>query len=104
MRLMTRFLGLALFVLAAFWFTAANADEVVLVDLVFLRLRISLPLLVFSCVLMGMGISLVAGWAAERKRRRVALGEPSRLSGRAELFDPGMHDFETREHEPVEWR
>lgn len=104
MRLTTRFLGLALFILAAFWFTAANADEVVLVDLVLLRLRISLPLLVFTSVLAGMGISLVTGWVAERKQRRDALGEPARLSGRADPFDPGPREFETQEREPAEWR
>ena len=104
MRLMTRFLGLALVILGAFWFAAANADEIVLVDLVLLRLRISLPLLVFSSVLAGMGLSLFVGFRAERKQRRDALGEAARLSGRSDLFDPGMHDYETRERDRAEWR
>jgi hypothetical protein len=103
MRLMTRFLGLALVILAAFWFAAANADEIVLVDLVLVRLRISLPLLVFASVLGGMALSLFAGFRAERKQRRDALGEPASLSGKADLFDPGMHEFEAPEPDRAEW-
>lgn len=60
-------LGLALVILAAFWFTAANADELVLIDLVLFRVRASLPLVVFGSVLAGMGISLAVGWRANRK-------------------------------------
>jgi len=90
-------------IFAAFWFAAANADEVVLVDLVLLRLRVSLPLLMFGSVLMGMGVAFLVGWRADRKEHRQALEEPARLHERADLFDPGVHEFEATDRERTEW-
>ena len=106
MRLTSRFLGLAFVTLLAFWFVAENAGETVLVDLVFVRLRVSLPLLVFGSVLGGMGISLVTGWRADQRalRRTGAAGDVS--------LPPGHHDriaatYESGELEPrgdqTEW-
>ena len=104
MRLTSRFLAMALLVLAAFWFTVENAAEMVFIDLVLFRLRVSVPLLVFGNVLAGMGLALFVGWRAERRATRVtAPAEPSLLQDRQELFDPGMHEFETGEQDSAEW-
>ena len=103
MRLTSRFLGLALLILAAFWFAAANADEMVLVDLVLVRLRISLPLLVFGSVIGGMGVAFLVGWRAEQRARRQAIDAPAMLHERAEFFDPGVHEFETTDRDQREW-
>ncbi len=67
MRFVTRTLAFAIVILAAFWFTAENANEIVTIDLAFLRIRASLPLVVFTSVLGGMGLSTWVGWRAERR-------------------------------------
>lgn len=110
MRLISRLVGFALVILAAFWFAAANADELVLIDLVFLRIRASLPLVVFGSVLAGMGLSFLVAWRANRRpvgspgiggrRRRSILGS-SVDGGRVDPFEtppPG----DRREPEPVD--
>jgi len=66
-RLISRFVSLALVILAAFWFTAANASERVTIDFVLLRVRASLPLVLFGSVLAGMGLSLFVAWRADRQ-------------------------------------
>lgn len=70
MRLISRLVGFALVILAAFWFTAANASETVTIDLVFVRIHASLPLVLSGSVLVGMGLSLFVGWLADRKAGR----------------------------------
>ena len=56
-------------ILMAFWFTAENANELVWIDLAVFRIRASLPLIIFSSVLVGMGASTLVGWRADRKAR-----------------------------------
>ncbi|MFV1986815.1 MAG: hypothetical protein ACC682_06020 [Gemmatimonadota bacterium] len=105
MRLTSRFLALALVVLAAFWFTAENAGEMVFIDLVLFRLRVSVPLLVFGSVLAGMGLALFVGWRADRRAKQLAApAERSLLQDRQELFDPSMPGVEMREQDPGEHR
>ena len=81
MRLISRVLGVGLVILTAFWFTAENAGHMVTIDLAWLRVRASLPLVVFGCVLAGMLLSFLVGWLAERKTRR-APGEPEQVEWR----------------------
>lgn len=104
MRLITRTLAFAIVILAALWFTTANAREVVTLDFAFLRVRASLPLVVFGCVLFGMALSLLAGWWAERRERERVVGR-----GPALFEERGDPDAEPRpprstEHESMEWR
>lgn len=70
MRFVTRTLALVMVVLAAFWFTAENANEVVAIDLAFFRIRAALPLVVFTSILGGMGLSTWVGWRAEQRSKR----------------------------------
>ena len=72
MRFVMRLLAFVVVILAAFWFTARNAGELVNVVLPFLRIRASLPLVVFACILGGMGLSGLLAWRAERRTRRLA--------------------------------
>ena len=72
MRFVMRLLAFVVVILAAFWFTARNANELVNVVLPFLRIRASLPLVVFACILGGMGISGLLAWRAERRAERLA--------------------------------
>lgn len=72
MRFVMRLLAFVVVILAAFWFTARNAGELVNVVLPFLRIRASLPLVVFACILGGMGLSGLLAWRAERRARRLA--------------------------------
>ena len=72
MRFATRLLVFVVLILAAFWFTARNANELVNVVLPFVRIRASLPLVVFACILGGMGLSVFLAWRAERRTRRRA--------------------------------
>jgi len=113
MRLISRLVGLALLILAAFWFTTANANELVLIDLILFRVRASLPLVVFGSILAGMGISLVVGWRANRRANglagwstasRAAPGEaPTPLiEERYDPFEPGPRDLEPQPREDVE--
>ena len=105
MRLISRFVGLALVILAAFWFTAANASELVTIDFAFLRIQASLPLVVFGSVLAGMGLSLFVGWRAGRVAgRRLPSDESSSLQERSEGFDRGTHERDVRDPERTEWR
>lgn len=99
MRFVTRTLAFVLVILAAFWFTAENAAELVNVDLAFVRIRASLPLVIFVSVLAGMGASTFLGWRADRASRRRASAEAQRLSSIDPLY--GV-DLETSRHEDVE--
>jgi len=104
-RLISRFVGLALVILAAFWFTALNASELVSIDLVFLRVRVSLPLVLFGSVLVGMGLSLLVGWWADRRAgRRLPADDPSLLQERPEFLDAGTHELDVRDPERTGWR
>lgn len=85
MRLTSRFLGMALVVLVAFWFAVENSNRMVLVDFVLFRLRVSVPLLVFGSVLGGMGLSVFVGWRADRRAARVTARS------------------ETQDRDPAEW-
>lgn len=92
MRLITRTLVFVIVILAAFWFTAENASELVAIDLVFLRVRASLPLVVFGSVLAGMALSFFIGWRAERRIERRAEATRPRL-----IRDPDPVEAEPRE-------
>ncbi|WP_420447497.1 hypothetical protein [Candidatus Palauibacter sp.] len=72
MRFVMRLLVFVVLILAAFWFTARNAGELVNVVLPFVRIRASLPLIVFACILGGMGLSAALAWRTERRARRLA--------------------------------
>lgn len=72
MRFVTRLLAFVVVILAAFWFSVRNGNEVVNVVLPFLRIRAPLSLVVFACILGGMGLSSLLAWRAERRARRVA--------------------------------
>jgi hypothetical protein len=106
-RLISRLVGLALVILAAFWFAAANADELVLIDLVLVRIRASLPLVVFGSVLVGMGVSFLVAWRANRRE-----AGPAGIRGRrrrsllrdvpAPPFDSAGPERDRRDPEPVD--
>ncbi len=70
MKLAIRTIAFVLAILVAFWFTAENSRELVTIDLVVLRIRASLPLVIFASVLAGMGASWFVGWRAERRWAR----------------------------------
>lgn len=89
MRLITRTLVFVIVILAAFWFTAENARELVVIDLAFLRVRASLPLVVFGSILAGMGLSLFAGWRAERRLEGRRSASRPRLLRESDPFDGG---------------
>lgn len=72
MRFVMRLLAFVVVILAAFWFSARNGSELVNVVLPFLRIRAPLPLVVFACILGGMGLSGLLAWRAERRARRLA--------------------------------
>ena len=102
MRYLTRILAFAVVILAAFWFTTENANELVNVDLAFIRIRASLPLVVFASILGGMGLSTAFAWRAERRARireasRAALAR--RGSGAAGVFggEAAADPFEAEE-------
>ncbi|WP_419860513.1 hypothetical protein [Candidatus Palauibacter sp.] len=72
MRFVTRLLAFVVVILAAFWFSVRNGNELVNVVLPFLRIRAPLSLVVFACILGGMGLSGLLAWRAERRVRRLA--------------------------------
>lgn len=72
MRFVTRLLAFVVVILAAFWFSVRNGNELVNVVLPFLRIRAPLSLVVFACILGGMGLSGLLAWRAERRARRLA--------------------------------
>ena len=97
MRFVMRLLAFVVVILAAFWFTARNAGELVNVVLPFLRIRASLPLVVFACVLGGMGLSGLLASRAERRTRRLAdRAASARLAHEA----PASMEFATGAAEP----
>ncbi|MFQ5691262.1 MAG: lipopolysaccharide assembly protein LapA domain-containing protein [Gemmatimonadota bacterium] len=55
----------------AFWFTVANAGLRVRVDLLLFRLSLSVPLLVFGAMLIGMLTVLLVGLKEDLRTRRV---------------------------------
>ncbi len=104
MRFVSRTLAFVIVILAAFWFTAANANEMVAIDLAFFRIQVAVPLVVFSSILGGMGLSTWVGWRAERRSRR---REVSRDAATLGLRDPTLdftrdHSASVAEAEPVE--
>ena len=72
MRFVTRLLAFVVVILAAFWFSVRNGNELVNVVLPFLRIRAPLSLVVFACILGGMGLSGLLAWRAARRARRLA--------------------------------
>ncbi|MCE2422426.1 MAG: hypothetical protein J4G03_03860 [Gemmatimonadetes bacterium] len=54
--------------LAAFWFAVRNAGETVYIDLDFVTIRASLPIVVLGSVLLGLAAAAGASILAERKR------------------------------------
>lgn len=72
MRFVMRLLAFVVVILAAFWFSVRNGNELVNVVLPFLRIRAPLSLVVFACILGGMGLSALLAWRAERRARRLA--------------------------------
>ncbi|MCG8468120.1 MAG: hypothetical protein MJB57_07905 [Gemmatimonadetes bacterium] len=100
MRFVTRTLVFVIVILVSFWFTAENANEIVNIDIAFLRIRASLPLVIFVSLLMGMAASTLLAWRTERKARRRP-PPPSELPPR----DPSpdyMDAYAGRETEPLE--
>ncbi len=86
MRTMSRVVAFLLTALLAVWFTAENAGEMVRIDLVFLRVRASLPLVVFGSILMGLGAATFVSWRAERRERRaLATADRAALRGTPDL-------------------
>ncbi len=73
MRFVTRTLVFAIVMLVSFWFTAENANETVNINVAFLRIRTSLPLVIFVSLLTGMAASTFVGWRAERRAARAAV-------------------------------
>lgn len=55
----------------AFWFTAENAATWVWVDLILFQVRLSLPLLVFLSILLGMMIVFLVGIRSDLRTRRM---------------------------------
>lgn len=105
MRVLTRILVFAVFILAAFWFTTENANELVNVDLAFVRIRASLPLVVFAAILGGMGLSTAFAWRAERRARRreasrAAIAPPAAAAMRGPGDGPAPPLFESEERAP----
>lgn len=72
MRFVMRLLAFVVVILAAFWFSVRNGNELVNVVLPFLRIRAPLSLVVFACILGGMGLSGLLAWRTERRARRLA--------------------------------
>ena len=72
MRFVMRLLAFVVVILAAFWFSVRNGNELVNVVLPFLRIRAPLSLVVFASILGGMGLSGLLAWRAERRARRLA--------------------------------
>ena len=102
---MTRILVFAVVILAAFWFTTENANELVNVDLAFVRIRASLPLVVFASVLGGMGLSAGLAWRAERRARkreasRAAIVPPVSEEMRGFGDEPATSLFQSEERDP----
>lgn len=102
---MTRILVFAVVILAAFWFTTENANELVNVDLAFIRIRASLPLVVFASILGGMGLSATLAWRAERRARqreasRAALAAPQSDATPRFAEDPASSSLESEEQRP----
>ncbi|MDE2878542.1 hypothetical protein [Candidatus Palauibacter soopunensis] len=84
MRFVMRLLAFVVVILAAFWFSVRNGSELVNVVLPFLRIRAPLPLVVFACILGGMGLSGLLAWRAELRARRLA----SRAASARLAFEP----------------
>lgn len=64
----TKAIGAAVLTLAAFWFAVRNAGETVYIDLDFVTIRASLPIVVLGSVLLGLAAAAGASILAERKR------------------------------------
>lgn len=102
---MTRILVFAVVILAAFWFTTENANELVNVDLAFIRIRASLPLVIFASILGGMGLSATLAWRAERRARqreasRAALAAPQGDAMQGFADDSASFSLEPEEPDP----
>lgn len=102
MRTLIRILLFAVVILGAFWFTTENANELVNVDLAFIRIRASLPLVVFASILGGMGLSAALAWRAERRARireasRAALTRPGTGAALGYGDQPAADPFEAEE-------
>lgn len=95
MRFASRTLAFVILILLAFWFTAENASELVTIDLAFLRVRASLPLVVFGSLLAGMGLSWFVGWRAERRSRLPGPPGTGRLGDTYRGFESSAFDDAT---------
>ena len=104
-RYLTRIVVFAVVILAAFWFTTENANELVNVDLAFVRIRASLPLVVFVSILGGMGLSAALAWRAERRVRRREASRAAIVRPPADAMqglgeDPAAPRFQAEERGP----
>lgn len=99
---MTRILVFAVVILAAFWFTTENANELVNVDLAFIRIRASLPLVVFASILGGMGLSAMLAWRAERRARQREASRAALATPHGDATQRFAEDLASPPHEPEE--
>ena len=97
---MIRILVFAVVILAAFWFTTENANETVNIDLAFIRIRASLPLVVFASILGGMGLSAALAWRAERRARQRAASRAALAAPQGDATQQFAEDHASPPHEP----
>lgn len=82
MKLASRVFAFALAAVLAFWFTAENSRELVNIDLFLLRIRASLPLVVFGSMLAGMLAVFLVGLRADLRARRLLTRYREMIDGR----------------------
>lgn len=95
MKTWIRVLGFVVLAGLAFAFAAANGSQVVQLDLGLLTLRqVSLPVVVFASVLLGMLVVFLAGLRADLRTRRVLRRYRSELEGSGAATEETMEEEE----------
>ncbi|MFQ5888477.1 MAG: hypothetical protein ACE5JR_00345 [Gemmatimonadota bacterium] len=85
MRLGYRLLGFALVAGAAVWFAAVNGGQRVRIHLGIFTLRsVSLPVVVFASIILGMSVVFLAGLRADLRTRRTLRRYRETLEGRSD--------------------